>query len=188
MTPTIQGVHCAPPTASSFFMSRRRGLCRAYPETPCWLLIASAALLHARLALKTSLKHADVEFPGLVDGRHDSTEIDCRTVPATFGNERRSRFRRVHCHQCDESARCNGSNQHNPPSAFSASDAAVHNNFNVQRHLVSRSALRNLRAEAIAQWQAALAAHDTDQFQLTMRMSFVTVTKPSLGAPLMLIP
>jgi hypothetical protein len=62
------------------------------------------------------------------------------------------------------------------------------NNFNVQRHLVSRSTLRNLRAEAIGQCQAALAAHDTDQFQLTMRMSFVTVTKPSLGAPLVLIP
>jgi len=71
---------------------------------------------------------------------------------------------------------------------FLSIDAAVHNNFNVQRHLVSRSALRNLRAEAIAQWQAALAAHDTDQFQLTRRMSFVTVTKPFLGAPLMLIP
>jgi hypothetical protein len=48
---------------------------------------ASAALLHARLDLKTSLKHADVEFPGLVDGRHDSTEMDCRAVRATFGNE-----------------------------------------------------------------------------------------------------
>jgi hypothetical protein len=30
--------------------------------------------------------------------------------------------------------------------------AAVHNNFSVQRHLVSRATLRNLRAEATAQW------------------------------------
>jgi putative transposase len=36
--------------------------------------------------------------------------------------------------------------------------AAVHNNFNVQRHLVSRSTLRNLRDEANVQWQAAVTA------------------------------
>jgi transposase-like protein len=41
---------------------------------------------------------------------------------------------------------------------FLSIHAAVHNNFDVQRHLVSRSTLRNLRAEATAQWQAALAA------------------------------
>jgi len=41
---------------------------------------------------------------------------------------------------------------------FLSIHAAVHNNFNVQRHLVSRATLRNLRAEATAQWQAALAA------------------------------
>ena len=36
--------------------------------------------------------------------------------------------------------------------------AAVHNNFNVQRHLVSRSTLRNLRDEANARWRDAVAA------------------------------
>jgi putative transposase len=36
--------------------------------------------------------------------------------------------------------------------------AAVHNNFNLQRHLISRSTLRTFRAEAAAQWQAAVAA------------------------------
>jgi putative transposase len=35
--------------------------------------------------------------------------------------------------------------------------ATGHNNFNVQRHLISRAALRNLRAEATAQWQDAVA-------------------------------
>jgi putative transposase len=33
--------------------------------------------------------------------------------------------------------------------------AAVHNTFNLQRHLISRSTLRAFRAEAAAQWQAA---------------------------------
>jgi putative transposase len=36
--------------------------------------------------------------------------------------------------------------------------AAVHNNFNLQRHLISRSTLRAFRAEASAQWKAAVAA------------------------------
>jgi putative transposase len=36
--------------------------------------------------------------------------------------------------------------------------AAVHNTFNLQRHLVSRSTLRTFRAEASAQWQIAVAA------------------------------
>ena len=36
--------------------------------------------------------------------------------------------------------------------------AAVHNTFNLQRHLVSRSTLRIFRAEAANQWQVAVAA------------------------------
>jgi putative transposase len=41
---------------------------------------------------------------------------------------------------------------------FLSMHAAVHNNFNLQRHLVSRSTLRAFRAEAAAQWQDAVAA------------------------------
>ena len=41
---------------------------------------------------------------------------------------------------------------------FLSIHAAVHNNFNVQRHLVSRATLRNLRDEATAQWRDAAAA------------------------------
>jgi putative transposase len=41
---------------------------------------------------------------------------------------------------------------------FLSVHAAVHNTFNLQRQLVSRSTLRTFRAEAAAQWQDAVAA------------------------------
>jgi transposase-like protein len=41
---------------------------------------------------------------------------------------------------------------------FVSMHAAVHNTFNLQRHLVSRSTLRTFRAEATNQWQNAVAA------------------------------
>ena|SRR3984893_4538897 len=40
---------------------------------------------------------------------------------------------------------------------FLSIHAAVHNNFNLQRHLVSRSTLRIFRAEATAKWSQATA-------------------------------
>jgi putative transposase len=42
--------------------------------------------------------------------------------------------------------------------SFLGIHAAVHNTFNLQRHLVSRSTLRAFRAEAAARWQGAVAA------------------------------
>jgi transposase-like protein len=41
---------------------------------------------------------------------------------------------------------------------FLSMHAAVHNTFNVQRHLVSRSTLRIFRAEAASEWRNAVAA------------------------------
>ena len=41
---------------------------------------------------------------------------------------------------------------------FLSIHAAVHNAFNVQRHLVSRNTLRILRGEALQNWRAATAA------------------------------
>ena len=41
---------------------------------------------------------------------------------------------------------------------FLSVHAAVHNTFNLQRHLVSRLTLRAFRAEAAARWQNAVAA------------------------------
>src|SRR6202035_122066 len=41
---------------------------------------------------------------------------------------------------------------------FLSIHGAVHNTFNLQRHLVSRATLRTSRAEAAARWQDAVAA------------------------------
>ena len=41
---------------------------------------------------------------------------------------------------------------------FLSVHAAVYNTFNVQRHLISRSTLREFRAEAMGNWNAATAA------------------------------
>jgi putative transposase len=41
---------------------------------------------------------------------------------------------------------------------FLSMHAAVHNTFNLQRHLVSRSTLRTFRAEAASEWRSAVAA------------------------------
>jgi len=41
---------------------------------------------------------------------------------------------------------------------FLSMHPAVHNTFNLQRHLVSRSTLRIFRAEAADQWRNAVAA------------------------------
>ena len=43
---------------------------------------------------------------------------------------------------------------------FLSMHAAVHNTFNLQRHLVSRSTLRIFRAEAAAQWSDAVAQRE----------------------------
>jgi hypothetical protein len=51
--------------------------------------------------------------------------------------------------------RCNSSNQLDPPLSI---NAAVHNKFNVQRHLISVATLRTLREKSNAQWQDAVAA------------------------------
>jgi len=45
-----------------------------------------------------------------------------------------------------------------PAQCFLSMHAAVHNTFNHQRHLISRSTLRIFRAEAAAQWLDAVAA------------------------------
>jgi putative transposase len=48
---------------------------------------------------------------------------------------------------------------------------AVHNTFNFQRHLISRSTLRIFRAEATAEWQSAVCSSMTDgQTRVSMRV------------------
>jgi putative transposase len=67
--------------------------------------------------------------------------------------ERKTRIR-----QCDDaSANCSALNRLDPQ-RFLSMNAAVHNTFNLQRHLVSRSALRIFRAEAAKQRRDAVEA------------------------------
>ena len=61
---------------------------------------------------------------------------------------------------------------------FLSIHAAVHNTFNLQRHLISRSTLRIFRAEAAAQWQDAVAiACGLTGPSSPLKPTFVTVTK-----------
>jgi hypothetical protein len=41
---------------------------------------------------------------------------------------------------------------------FVATDSAVYNTFNIQRHLISRNTMRRFRDSAMAEWNAASAA------------------------------
>ena len=41
---------------------------------------------------------------------------------------------------------------------FLSTHAAIYNNFNVQRHLISRRTLRQFRTEALSRWDAVTAA------------------------------
>ena len=73
-----------------------------------------------------------------------------RAVRLRFENSHQPVRRRERKMQGFKSAR---SSQH-----FLSMHAAVHNTFNLQRHLVSRSTLRIFRAEAANQWRNAVAA------------------------------
>lgn len=45
-----------------------------------------------------------------------------------------------------------------PAQRFLSTHAAVYNNFNVQRHLISRKTLRQLRGGAMSTWEMATTA------------------------------
>jgi hypothetical protein len=61
---------------------------------------------------------------------------------------------------------------------FLSVHAAVHNTFNLQRHLITRSTLRTFRAAAAAQWQAAVTAARRRVAGCADRLRRITVTKP----------
>jgi transposase-like protein len=69
----------------------------------------------------------------------------CASPDTIFGSHRR-RERKMQRFKSARSAQ-----------RFLSMHAAVHNTFNLQRHLVSRSTLRIFRAEAANQWRYAVA-------------------------------
>jgi putative transposase len=54
---------------------------------------------------------------------------------------------------------------------FLNTHAAVHNTFNLLRHLVSRSMLRIFRAEAANQWENAVVAVEVEPYSIVCARS-----------------
>ena len=61
---------------------------------------------------------------------------------------------------------------------FLSMHAAVHNTFNLQRHLVSRSTLRKSEPKLLRMEKRCYSRMMLGQFWLSVRTSFVAVTKP----------
>jgi hypothetical protein len=91
--------------------------------------------------LKASRPVADVQLCRQQIKSHEQMRPVLSHQPARRREHKRQRFKSA------------GSAQR-----FVSVHAAVHNTFNLQRHLISRRTLRTVRAEAMAQWQAATAA------------------------------
>ena len=70
----------------------------------------------------------------------------------------RAAFRELHC---GDRHRLGRFKSQRSAHRFLATHAAVHNNFNVQRHLIRRSTLRLFRADAELTWATATAAART---------------------------
>src|SRR5205085_8540803 len=72
---------------------------------------------------------------------------------------------------------------------FLSVHAAVHNTFDLQRHLVSRSTLRTFRAERRRSGRVPSQQHETPSVRTHSRPATVTVTRPqTLRKLAMLIP
>src|SRR5437660_8625129 len=65
---------------------------------------------------------------------------------------------------------------------FLSMHAAVHNTFNLQRHLVSRATLRVFRAEAADQWRTRLPQRDRVFRVGLLRSADVNLTMPNSSA------
>ena len=90
-----------------------------------------------------------LEVEGIVDGRVNAQKA-LRRANNRAENSHQVVRRRERKMQRFKSA---ASAQH-----FLSVHAAVHNTFNLQRHLVPRSTLRIFRSEAAAQWRSATNA------------------------------
>ncbi len=75
-----------------------------------------------------------------------------------FGGRKNNRAENSHLPVRQRERRMQGFKSPGSAQRFLSTHAAVYNNFYTQRHLISRSTLRQFRAEAMEQWRDATAA------------------------------
>jgi class 3 adenylate cyclase len=108
------------------------------------LIDPSVAEHHGRI-VKTTGDGVLVEFNSVVDAPRCASQVQERMVErndSTDGQPHRDAAVQIS----------------SIPQRFLSMHAAIHNNFNLQRHLVSRSTHRIFRAEAASQWEVAVSA------------------------------
>jgi transposase-like protein len=75
-----------------------------------------------------------------------------------FGGRKNNRAENSHLPVRQRERRMQGFKSPGSAQRFLSTHAAIYNNFYTQRHLISRSTLRQFRAEAMEQWRQVTAA------------------------------
>ncbi len=75
-----------------------------------------------------------------------------------FGGRKNNRAENSHLPVRQRERRMQGFKSSGSAQRFLSTHAAIYNNFNVQRHLISRKTLHEFRSAAMEEWRAVVAA------------------------------